>query len=264
MGRSILGRDIPMISLGKGKRTVLYVGGICGTHSGTVELLLRFIQDYLRQYERRATVYEYPMSYLFEERRVLILPMLNPDGIEYALHGVGGENPLAGRVERMLDGGQASAWQANARGVDLEHNFDAGFRQYKKQENALGITGGSPCGYGGEFPESEPETAAICRFLRHRRDEIKGVMTLHLGDGRIRCCCGDHLTAKCMAAGRVLSRMTGYAMTRPEEVLPEGGLADWCVANLSRPAFALHCREEGPDLEYARLRRALFSFSCIV
>ena len=264
IGRSILGRDIPIISLGVGKRAVLYVGGIGGAQRHTGTLLLDFVQDYLRQYERKATVYEYPMSYLFGERRILILPMLNPDGIEYGLHGIDMENPLAQRVERMCEGTSLSSWQANARGVDLRHNFDVGFRQWKKQEHVLGIAGGAPFGYGGEFPESEPESVALCRFLRRHRDEIKGILTLHSGTGEICCCCEDHLTAKCMAAGRVLSRMTGYGMKRPEEITPVGGLADWCVSTLSRPAFDLHCREEGRELEYTHLRRALFSFSCIV
>jgi hypothetical protein len=53
-------------------------------------------------------------------------------------------------------------------------------------------------------------------------------------------------------------------MIRPEEVLAEGGLTEWCVNALSRPAFDLCYREEGAELEYARLRRALFSFPCIV
>lgn len=264
IGRSILGRDIPVISLGKGERAVLYVGGIRGTQSGASGLLLEFVRDYLQQYERNATVYEYAMQYLFCERRIFVLPMLDPDGIAYALHGVSPENPLAQRVERMQAGSELSAWQANARGVDLQHNFAAGFQKRKQKERSLGIVGGAPQGYGGEFPESEPETVAVGRFLRHYRDRLTGVLALHSGAGEVRCCCGDHMTAKCMAAGRVLSRMTGCDMIRPEEVLAEGGLTEWCVNALSRPAFDLCYREEGAELEYARLRRALFSFPCIV
>ena len=35
-------------------------------------------------------------------------------------------------------------WQANVRGVDLNHNYDAGFDAYKQLEPSLGITGGGP------------------------------------------------------------------------------------------------------------------------
>ncbi len=63
-------------------------------------------------------------------------------------------------------GGDFSRWQANARGVDLNHNFDAGFELCKQAEQSAGILGPGPGKYGGERPESEPETRSICRFIR--------------------------------------------------------------------------------------------------
>lgn len=266
VGRSILGREIPVISLGRGERAVLYVGGIRGNESESCGILLSFLEDYLQQHHRGTTVYEYPMSYLFEERKIYLLPMLNPDGIEYCLHGTDKTNPLFERVQTMLGEGSLADWQANARGVDLGHNFDAGFAQNKRREQVAGIVGGACAGYSGEFPESEPETAALCRFLRRQREEIVGVLSLHEGNGEIFCNCGDNLTAKTVSAGRVLSRMTGYTMARPESLVPIGSLSDWCITALSRPAFTLKCDSSAGNaaLLYAKLRRALFSFPCIV
>ena len=269
--RSILGREIPILTLGQGKRAVLYVGAHHGMESITSGVLLDFIADYIKQYERAATVYEYPIKYLFQERRIYIVPMLNPDGVEYAIHGVGAENPLRDRVIRMNGGEDFSHWQANARGVDLNHNYDAGFRAYKKKEAEAGITGGAPTRYSGEYPESEPETAALCRFLRLRRENIVGILTLHTQGEEIFCSCGDNLTAKTMSVGRVISRFTGYRLARPEGLAAFGGLTDWCIADLFRPAFTLECgKGENPlppeqrPLIYERLRRILFSFPCIV
>ncbi len=265
--RSILGREIPLITLGHGKRAVLYVGAHRGTDSVAAGLLLDFITDYLRQYERLSTVYEYPMRYLFEDRRIYIVPMLNPDGVEYALHGIGAENPLRERVLKMNGGEELSAWRANARGVDLGHNYDAGFTNGKKAEQKAGITGGAPENYCGEYPESEPETAALCRFLRQHREEIKGVLSFHMGEGEIFCSCENNLTAKTVSVGRVLSRFTNYRLVRPESISPIGTLTDWCISALHRPAFSIYCGgvpKASTDVTYGYLRRMLFSFPCLV
>jgi g-D-glutamyl-meso-diaminopimelate peptidase len=190
--------------------------------------------------------------------------MLNPDGVEYALHGVAADNPLRERLVAMNGGSEDfSRWQANARGVDLNHNYDAGFAEYKEMELSAGILNGASTRYSGEYPESEPETAALCRFLRQRREEIQGIITLHTQGEQIFCSCADTLRAKTMAAGRFLSRFTGYRLEKPEGSAAFGGLTDWCIAELKRPAYTLHCGTPAParrPVVYERLRRALYTF----
>jgi g-D-glutamyl-meso-diaminopimelate peptidase len=267
LSRSIMGREIPLITLGRGKRAVLYVGTHSGTESMTARLLLDFIKEYWRQYERCATVYEYPMRYLFEDRRIYIVPMLNPDGVQYVLHGLDEANPLRDRVLKMNGGEDLSLWRANARGVDLGHNYDAGFASCRHMGHTEKAINGAPTGYCGEHPESEPETAALCRFLRAHREEIVGVLSFHMGKGEIFCSCGDNLTAKTTSVGRVLSRFTGYRLDRPENLFPQGTLADWCIGALHRPAFTINCGgvpNTSPSTVYEHLRRMLFSFPCVV
>lgn len=266
--RSVLGCDIPMIALGKGNKAVLYVGTHRGTDSITGGILLDFAADILQKHEKDATVFDYPMRYLFEKRKIYIVPMLNPDGAEYVIHGIEAKNPLYERVMKMAESRDMTRWQANARGVDLHHNYDAGFSAFKKQ---AGKQNGASSVYSGEFPESEPETAALARFLRLRREEIAGVLSLHTAGEELICNCSDNLSAKTMAVGRVLSRMTGYRLTRPEQVRACGSLSDWCIEVLGRPAFTVMCGEgEAPlsdeqrALIYERLRRSLFSFPFLV
>ena len=166
LGKSILGRDLPMLMLGEGKRSVLYVGGVRGTEGECAFLLMRFVEDYLEQLSRNSTVFEYAMQYLFREYRIYILPMLNPDGVSYVTRGVEAKNPLRERLLSMNGSSDFSAWEANARGVDLGRNFDVDFRKRKQGETADSIINGATHGYSGEYPESEPETAALCAFLR--------------------------------------------------------------------------------------------------
>lgn len=266
LGRTLLGRDIPMITLGRGERAVLFVAGVHGTDALTSRILLAFITEYLDCLARRSTQYSYPMEQLFRERCVFIVPMLNPDGICYVSEGVGEENPLAARVIAMNGGADFSNWRANARGVELSRNFSIGFSVGKERERKEGIIGGAPRGFGGEYPESEPENAALCRFMREQRERLQGVLELRLGTDGIRCGCEDHLTAKCVATGRVLARYTGLHFSREPRVAC-GSLNDWCVHAQSRPAYEISCDTSkltaGTDpctLLFAQLRRALFCF----
>ena len=270
LGHSILGREIPLLTVGNGNRGVLYVGAHGGTEGLTCAVLLEFIFDILGKCKSDAQVYERKLRTLLEERRIFVIPMLNPDGVEYALHGLGDSNPLRERVERMSGGEGLAAWQANARGVDLHHNYDAGFLAYKRRETGMGVAGGAPSGYSGEYPESEPETAALCRFLRYRREEIDGVLTLRLGEEEITCSCRDSLSAKTLSAGRVLQRVTGYRLVHPEENPPLGGLTDWCIEGLKRPAYTVRCKDAGNAsatphaVIFERLRRALYTFPYMI
>lgn len=264
--RSILGREIPAFTLGSGKKAVVYVGALCGTEALVSGMLLDFIEDYVKRYQKDSKVFDVAMQYLFRERRIIVVPMLNPDGVDYATKGVSEDNPIRTRVLQMNGGEDFSLWRANARGVDLSHNFDAGYAAHKNGERARGILNGAPFGYGGEYPESEPESAALCRMLRFLGEDLLGVIELHLGHGEIFCSCKDNLSAKTMAAGRILGRATGYRLIGPEKALPQGGLADWCIEKLYRPAYRVDCdaAKYAPDKARACLfeamRRALYTF----
>ncbi len=266
LGRTLLGREIPMLLLGEGKRTVVYVAGLHGDDLAGCDALVGFAEDYLAALSRRATVFSTPMEYLFEERCICVVPMLNPDGVMYAKEGLDQENPLRERVLAMSGGTELSHWRANARGVDLAHNFAAGFLTQKRREGAQGIFNGCAAGYGGEHPESEPESAALARFLHAEREELLGVLCFQRGTGRMECGCEDNLSAKCMAVGRSLTRITGYPLARPETLTPCGGLGDWCIRALGRPAFTVLCGEgcSSQQLFYAQLRRLFFTFPILL
>ena len=196
IGKSILGRSIRIITIGKGKKNVLFVGGHHGMEWITSAILYGFILDFCNEYKRQNTIYDICTRILFETRTIYIVPMLNPDGIDYAIHGVDKTNPLCSRVVGMNGSDDFSCWQANARGVDLNHNYNAGFAEYKHVERDLGILSGAPTKFSGEYAESEPETRALCNFCRSRMPEL--ALTLHTQGEEI------FYTSNCYSADRSL------------------------------------------------------------
>ncbi len=267
--RSVLGREIPLITLGKGEKSVLYVGAHHGMEWITAGVLIDFARDLVSAYLAGRSVFEYRAEHLLTARKIYIVPMLNPDGVAYSQCGVEEHHPLRERLLRMNGeaGEDFSRWQANGRGVDLNHNYDAGFLEYKEKERQAGLLNGAPTRYSGEYPESEPETAALCALIRGRREELGGVLTLHTQGEEIYCSCADRMTAKCTAIGRLLQRYTGYRLASPTGLAAFGGLTDWCIAAQGLPAFTLECglgENPLPASQRAvileRLRHALFAF----
>ena len=131
-------------------------------------------------------------------------------------------------------------WQANGRGVDLNHNYDAGFLEYKPLEQAAGILFGGPTRYSGESPESEPEVGTLANYLRFD-DSIRMLLSFHTQGEEIYYTSGGSCPPESEEIARQLSKMSGYALSEPTGMASYGGLLDFAVQSLSLPAFTVEC-----------------------
>ena len=258
-------REIPALVLGGGRRQLLYVGAHHGMEWLTAAWLLRFAGEFCEYYKSGRTVYRVPLPTFWERYTLHIIPMLNPDGVEYQIHGVKRENPLYARVIGM-NGGKSdfSHWQANARGVDLNHNYDAGFAEYKAMEAELGIPDGAPTRYSGQEPESEPEVRALCSYIRFL-DGVRLVAAFHTQGEVIYYRSGGKSLPGGYEAALKVAKLTGYRLADASGPAAYGGLTDWCLTQCGIPALTLECgRGENPlptDCYfpvYTQLREALF------
>ena len=257
IGRSLVGREIPLISVGEGKKAVLFVGTHHGMEWITSALLLDFLRDVGKELERGGN-----LSVVLENRTLCVVPMLNPDGVELQINGKDELNPLTERLNAM-SGGDYSRWQANGRGVDLNHNYDAGFFEYKEYEREHGIVPG-PTLYSGEHPESEPETSALCAFIRARGIDL--LIALHTQGEEIYYDYNGVVPDGGRVIAKRLSALSGYSLSEPTGSAAYGGLKDWFIKEYSLPAFTLECGKGvnplpigDSDIIYRGLRDAMFS-----
>ncbi len=270
LGESMLGRMIPIVTLGQGEKAVLYVGAQGAGEWCTSLFLLRFLQEMCEWFQGDACAFRYSVKYLLATRTLYVVPMLNPDGVEYRLHGVEKEHILRDRLIKM--NGQSedfSSWQANARGVDLRHNYPCGFFEYRAQSMRAGIEGGAPEGYGGEIPESEPEVGNFCNFLRFR-DDIRAVVSLYLSGEEIVYRSQDRCPPRARDMAKKLSHMSGYALSG-EAREHKGRLHDLVVGEWNRPSFEIYCgggRASGAGrdafYDYMALREMLFMLPTLI
>ena len=267
LGCSILGREIPLLTLGAGPRKILYVGTHHGMEWMTATILLRFCEDLLLAKRAGKAVYKLSPDRFWESHTLYVVPMLNPDGVEYQLHGVDPENPLYQRLLTMNSGSDSFvSWQANARGVDLNHNYDAGFSAYKQMEMENDIYGGAPSKYSGEAPESEPEVAYLCSFIRFQSD-LRAVLTLHTQGEEIYYRSEGKAPPISRNVARKMSLLSGYRLAEASGSAAFGGLTDWCIQKQNLPAFTMECGKGKNPLPldaffpiYSNIREVLFSF----
>lgn len=269
IGESILSRKIPIITLGDkdAKKSVLYVATHHATENICTSVLLSFIKEYLEAYKSMRQICQINLRYLFKMRKIHIVPMLNPDGVEYRLNGIDDANPIKQRVVGYNCGSSDfSKWNANARGVDLNHNYNAYFDTYKEYEKENKITAGASK-FSGESAESEPEIQALTSFIRYYSDELQGILTLHSQGEEIYYKSNGICPKGTEVKARHIAKMTGYALSEAKGSSACGGLTDWCIKELNIPSFTIECGKGENPLDitqagsiYLRLRELLFTF----
>jgi g-D-glutamyl-meso-diaminopimelate peptidase len=64
------------------------------------------------------------------------MPMVNPDGVDLVLNGLDRSNPYYNDLIKWNNGSTdfSKTWNANIRGVDLNHNYDAMWQKSKDVE----------------------------------------------------------------------------------------------------------------------------------
>ncbi len=269
IGQSIMSRKIPIITLGdpNAKKSVLYVATHHSSENICTSVLLSFIEEYLEAYKSIRQICQINLRYLFKMRKIYIVPMLNPDGVEYRLNGIEDSNPIKQRVIGYNGGScDFSKWNANARGVDLNHNYNARFDEYKEYEKENQINAG-PTKFSGEYAESEPETQALVSFLRFYDNELQGVLSLHSQGEEIYYKSNGYCPKGSETKARHIAKMTGYTLSEAKSSASYGGLTDWYIKEFDKPSYTIECgRGENPlDIRqansiYLRLRELLFTF----
>ena len=227
IGRSILSREIEAFSLGKGDGVVIVFATHHAMESITSNLAYLLIHTLLGG-ASVGSVNGVDCKFLLSKYRYIIVPCIKPDGVEMRYHGVD-NSPLRERQIRM-SAGDFSTWQANARGVDLNHNYDYRFLEYKALEAERGIMAGRSL-YSGEYPESEPETHSAANLVRALAP--LAVVSLHSQ--------GEEIYAypenqRVVRAAKRLASISGYSIGAPRDTASYGGLCDY-TATLGIPSF---------------------------
>jgi hypothetical protein len=193
IGRSAQNRPIEVFRFGSGPKERLIVAGIHGGDEGNTIALADQLIDHLRQ-DRELV----PPGYT-----LYILRSLNPDG-----------EALGSLPEGRL----------NANGVDLNRNFDLGWKADWKSDGCS-----SAPGTAGSAPGSELETQALKDFIRaHRIEVLLSYHSAYLGVFPS----GDPAHAESARLAQAIHELSGYPYPPVQNGCEyTGTLVDWAAAN---------------------------------
>lgn len=237
VGKSLCGRELRALQLGPSKNSVLFAAAFHGMEWLTSLLVLVFTKRISEAFFNNSTLYGIDVKSALSRRGLVVVPCVNPDGVEISLNGAQTAGSYASLVDEILRGGDASRWQANARGVDLNHNFNANWAALHKLEEERGITAPAPTRYGGPFPESEPETKAIVNLCEDV--SFRHAVAFHSQGEEIYWHFGKNTPPHAETMGQTMANLSGYKLAEPEGLAVGGGFKDWFIERFSRPGFTV-------------------------
>lgn len=238
-GKSVLGEELYYIKIGTGANVVFYNGAHHALEWITSPLLMKFTENIAAAYSEGRSIRGYNIRDILQKSTIYIMPMVNPDGVDLVLNGLQRDNPYYNQLLQWNRTGRpfSQVWQANIRGVDLNHNYDAAWELSKQAEVELGITGPGPTRYSGTEPFSEPETRAVRDFTLMINPRL--VLAYHSQGEVIYWNFMNLAPPESVPIGRVLARVSGYALEETYGIASYAGYKDWFIQELRRPGYTV-------------------------
>lgn len=250
IGFSADNRSIFEIVIGSNnaKKDIYYVAGLCGAEYMTSMVIMKQVEYYLHYYD--AGYYNgYAFSDLFDNVRVHVIPMLNPDSVQVSqllLQGVS-DTRLKTQLKEWYDRDQSAGginlnlenylrfFYANAEGTDLRRNFPY------QWDLANTVAEPASNGYRGRSEGSSAEVKAILNSIRKNDPSI--VVAYHTTGSKIfyQYSQRDDVLSKAKSYGYTLSKMMTYELS--EKKLAEDGygtLAGFCNNVEAIPALTIN------------------------
>lgn len=248
IGVSLDGRDIRVAVAGnpQAARHILIQACIHGREYMSALLVMKQLEYFLSEYATGA--YDDPELSYMKNTAFHVVPMSNPDGAEISMRGPGAitditlRNGLLSIYHADIEKTETKPareqyyrkWKANARGVDLNLNFDAGWNELTGAEAA------SSSGYPGPAPASEPESQALINyaqlFVFDATISYHAYGSGYYWDYRQR----GRLRDQTRSLAWLVQSVTGYLSL--EDLMGEpsgGGFKDWAIECLRIPSLTV-------------------------
>lgn len=235
-GRSKAGRPIFLLSIGTGKENIFYSAGFHGSEWITVLTAMRFFEDIVISQREDKALNGYNFNKILKAKRLVFMPCVNPDGTEISINGFHSAREYY-TIVKSVGKNDHIHWNANAAGIDINHNFDAGWEKLKQMELVQGIKTPSPTRFGGLAPESEPETRAVTTLCR--QIDFSRAMALHSQGEEIYWEYGENTPAESRSMALKLAEKSGYTLVENSGLASHGGFKDWFIDELKKPAFTI-------------------------
>ncbi|MBO5059629.1 MAG: M14 family metallocarboxypeptidase [Clostridia bacterium] len=230
IGYSVMKNPIHCIKIGDGDTKIFINCAHHGLEYLTSAFIMRFLREYAAAIKCGGDFFGYNAADLRRQITLYVVPMVNPDGVDIAVNGLDITNPYHQRLISLVGIHSFNrVWQANARGVDINHNYNAGWRVVKTKP--------SPTQYSGPYSESEPETKAIVDFIRKEKFDL--LIAFHSQGGEIYYDFDGMVAENSRVLAEKMAQASGYAVCTPVGSAAFGGCKDWFIKEFGKAGFTV-------------------------
>ena len=241
MGKSVEGRELYAVKIGKGDQKLLVVGSVHAREWMTSYLLMNLLELYLEARQEGKRVGAYNIRKMLQDATITFVPMLNPDGVDLVLNGVGDRDKasLMHMNENIED---FSRWKANIAGVDLNRQFNADWADTDSKEAP------SFENYKGDSYLDQPESQALAALAEQEDFDI--TVAYHLSGSVIFWYYHQEGAnyRRDLRIARRIRWITGYKLVKEEDSDEvAAGFKDWFVKVYKRPGYTIEIGDKRYD-----------------
>ena len=144
IGKSVLGKDIPFVRVGRGQKEVFYSASYHANEWITSILFLEFLYEYCTAIQNNSTIWNFSARRLFDSVSIYIVPLVNPDGVDLVTGALPATSQSYKQAQKIADEYPTipfpDGWKANIRGIDLNLQFPAGWKNAREIKYSQGFT----------------------------------------------------------------------------------------------------------------------------
>lgn len=243
IGNSVWGNKLYYIRIGNGKNKILYNGAHHGMEWITSAMLMRFVREFLTAKKNGKSMRGFAIDAICKRTSLYVVPMVNPDGVRLATEGLPRSLSQTEKqtLLRMNGSSDFSQWQANANGVDLNHNYDAMWQKSKALEREYGIYSAGPTRFSGKYPECQPESHALAEFTRSRNFSM--TIAFHSQGKVIYQGFLGEFPPRSTAIAKAFTKISPYRIDETDGIASYGGYKDWFVSKFNKPGYTIEVGE---------------------
>ncbi len=234
-----------MIRLGTGEKEVFYSSSIHANEWINSVLMMKFIENYAKAYEKDEKIGNINARELFEKTSIYIAPMTNPDGVDLVLWQLPQNSRAFVNAKGIASGFPdipfPNGWKANILGVDLNLQFPAEWEKAREIKFQQGFIRPAPRDFVGYRPLSEPEARALYELtLNHDFDLI---LAYHTQGKVIYWRFLNFKPEGAEALGKEFSRVSGYTLDDQLDNESYAGFRDFFIKEFDLPGYTIETGE---------------------
>ena len=240
IGRSVMGKSIPYVRIGRGETEVFYNASHHANEWLTTPVLLKFLEEYSESYATNGSIFNVSASELYNKAALYLVPIVNPDGVDL-VNGVVPSGRYLTQARRLADNypniPYPNGWKANINGVDLNLQYPANWERAREIKFSQGFTIPGPRDYVGSAPLSEPEARAVYDFTRNH--DFKLTLSYHSQGEIIYWKYLDYEPENSRRIAEYFGEVSGYAVEETPYASGFAGYKDWFIETYNRSGYTI-------------------------